>query len=567
MSSSSKKKLRKEQQAMQMTEKQQQANKEAKKLKIYTIAFVLVMAIVVAVFVGNILYKSLDIPGVVARHDTVLEVNDHDVSAVELSYFYIDAISNQYNSWYNDYGDYTAMMLAYMYGLDVSSPLNKSYYDTDKTVTWADMFANQAIADATEVYTLYDAAKAAGHKLSDEEKANVDAIIHNIEHVAKDNGFKSMGDYLVAMYGTGANKDTYRSYLTASALANSYRTAYADSLTFTDAEREANLAENPNDYSTFSYTSYLLKAEDFYQGGTKAEGSDTITYSEEEKSAGRADCKMAADSILIAKPKNAAELNKAIANLKIYKNKTDENGKTVAPPTATPNSDVTYNYISSTYRDWVTDSTRKTGDFTIIPVTSSITNEDGTKSDITTGYYALIFDGRNDYEENTVTVRHILIGFEGGTKVDGVTTYSDAEKLEAKTKAEEVLAQFNATGKTPDDFAALVEANSTDPGSKYNGGLYSHILPGQMVENFDNWIFDESRKSGDCEIVETEYGYHLIYFVEADELNYRDYMIDSTLRNEAVNTWLDTLVDGAKIGEKDISTLELDFVISPYSYN
>lgn len=566
MSASSKKKLRKEQQALQMTDKQQQAKKEAKKLRIYTISFVLVMAIILTSFIGIIVYNSVDFPGIMARHNTVLEVNDHDISAVELSYFYVDAISNQYNSWYNDYGDNVNMVLAYMYGLNVSVPLNKSYYDTENKVTWAEMFANQAIADATSVYTLCDAAKAAGHTLSDEEKENVEEIIHSIEHTAADHGYKSLSHYLVAMYGKGANKETYRSYLTASALANSYSNAYADSLSFTDAERAAHLAENPNNFSTFSYTTYLLRVEDFYQGGTKAEDSDTITYSEEEKSAGRVACKLAADSIFASRPKSTAELNKAIANLKIYKNATDEDGKPKAAPTATPNNDVTYGYISSNYRDWVVDSTRKAGDFTIIPAVSSLTNEDGTKSDVTTGYYAVVFNGRNDYEVETVSVRHILIGFEGGTKVDGVTTYSDAEKLAAKTKVDDVMALFNATGKTEDDFAGLVEANSTDTGSKYNGGLYEHIIPGQMVTAFNDWIFDAERKSGDCEIVETEYGYHLIYFVEHDELNYRDYIIDNDLRSEAANTWLTGLTDNAKISEKDISSLELDFVIAPSNY-
>lgn len=567
MSASSKKKLRKEQQAMQMTEKQQQANKEAKKLKIYTIAFVLVMAIVVAVFVGTILYKSFDIPGVIARHDTVLEVNDHDVSAVELSYFYIDAISNQYNAWYNQFGDYTFMMLAYNYGLDITSPLNESYYDINKTVTWAEMFANQAIADATEVYTLYDAAKAAGHKLTAEENENIDTIIHNVEHVAIENGFASLGDYLVAMYGTGANKDTYRSYLRVSSLANSYRNAYSDSLDYTDDDYQAYLAEHPNDFSTFSYTSYLLRVDDFYQGGTKAEDSDTITYSDEEKAAGRVDCKLAADSIIASRPKNAAELNAAIANLKIYRQQDSDSEEEKTIPKCTANTDVPYGNVSSYYQDWVTDPSRRTGDITLIPVTSATTAEDGTETTVTAGYYVVIFDSRNDYEVDMVNVRHILLSFEGGTESeDGTTVYSDAEKLEAKQKAEAVMDLFNATGKTQEDFAALVEANTADTSSMYNGGLYEHILPGEMVEGFDDWIFDENRTSGDCEIVETTFGYHLIYFVDKDELNYRDYMVDNTLRSEAVESWVDGLVDNTKVGEKTISKLELDFVISPSSY-
>ena len=40
-----------------------------------------------------------------------------------------------------------------------------------------------------------------------------------------------------------------------------------------------------------------------------------------------------------------------------------------------------------------------------------------------------------------------------------------------------------------------------------------YVAPcGPMVDAFDRWIFDESRKEGDVEIVETEYGYHVMYF-------------------------------------------------------
>ncbi len=566
MSASSKKKLRKEQQALQMTEKQKQEQKEAKKLKIYTVAFVLIMAIIAVAFVGTLANRYLESTGFWARHDTVLEVNKHDINAVELNYFYIDAISNQYNSWYNEYQSNTPLMLAYMYGLDITKPLNETYYDTENKVTWADMFGNQAIQDAIEIYTLYDAAKAAGHKLTDEEKQNVDEILHNIEHTATDNGFADITAYLKYMYGNGARKSSYRSYLNVTALANSYRNTHSDEINYTEADYTAYLSKHPNDFSTFSYTSYQLRVSDFYQGGTKDEATGNITYSDTEKAAAEAACMAAADAILAAKPANAEELNAAIANLDIYKNAKPAEGKDkVDIPKSSTSNDVSFAYLSTYYKDWLGNAERKTGDFTIVPVTSTTENADGTTTK-TTGYYAVIFESRNDYVENTVTIRHILADFRNGTTVDGVTTYSDAEKNAAKQRADEVMALYNATGKTEDDFAALVETYTADGGSKYNGGLYSHVMEGQMVDGFNEWIFDANRKSGDCEIVETEFGYHLIYFVEKDELNYRDYMIDTNMRYEATAAWLEDLVENAKIGEKDISKLDLDFVISPSAY-
>lgn len=566
MSASSKKKLRKEQQALQMTEKQKQEQKEAKKLKIYTIAFVLVMAIIAVAFVGTLVNNYLESTGFWARHDTVLEVNKHDINAVELNYFYIDAISNQYNAWYNKFQESTPLMLAYM-GLDITQPLNASYYDTQNKVTWAEIFGNQAIQDAIEIYTLYDAAKAAGHQMTEEEKQNVEEILHNIEHTAIDNKFAGLQEYLEYMYGNGARKSSYRSYLNVTALANSYRNAYIDGLNYTDADYKAYLTEHPNDLAAFSYTTYQLRISDFYQGGTKDEATGAITYSDAEKAAAEAACKAAADAIQAAKPANAEALNAAIANLDIYKNATPAEGETaVKVPECSANTDVPFGNLSTYYKDWLGDASRKAGDFTVVPVTSTTENADGTTTTTTTGYYAVIFDGRNDYAVDTVTIRHILADFKNGTTVDGVTTYSEAEQNAAKQRADEVMALFNATGKTEDEFAALVETYSGDGGSKYNGGLYSHVMEGQMVEDFNEWIFDANRKSGDCEIVKTEFGYHLIYFVEKDELNYRDYMIDVNMRSEAAAEWLDEMVEKAKVGEKDISKLDLDFVISPSTY-
>ena len=38
-----------------------------------------------------------------------------------------------------------------------------------------------------------------------------------------------------------------------------------------------------------------------------------------------------------------------------------------------------------------------------------------------------------------------------------------------------------------------------------------------MVENFENWCFDESRQYGDSGLVRTEYGYHIMFFVASEE--------------------------------------------------
>lgn len=142
-------------------------------------------------------------------------------------------------------------------------------------------------------------------------------------------------------------------------------------------------------------------------------------------------------------------------------------------------------------------------------------------------------------------VRHILVAFKGGTKdSSGNTTYSAAEKLAAKKEAEQLLKQWKDGKATEDSFAELANKESDDNNGKVtNGGLYEDIYPGQRVTNFNDWCYDDLRQSGDTGIVETEYGYHVMYFVGNSETNYREYMITEALRADRVETWYNALTE------------------------
>ena len=109
-------------------------------------------------------------------------------------------------------------------------------------------------------------------------------------------------------------------------------------------------------------------------------------------------------------------------------------------------------------------------------------------------------------------VRHILIEVEGGVEnEDGTITFPDAAlAAAAKTEAEEILAQW-LENPTEESFAALAKAHSKDSGSSANGGLYADLTPGRMVKPFDDWCFDTDRQKGDYGIVETRFGYHIMF--------------------------------------------------------
>ena len=64
MSASSKKKLRAEENAAKLTEKQLSERKEAKKLRIYTIAFGVVLAVMIVTFLCVIVSQTITNSGV-----------------------------------------------------------------------------------------------------------------------------------------------------------------------------------------------------------------------------------------------------------------------------------------------------------------------------------------------------------------------------------------------------------------------------------------------------------------------------------------------------------------------
>lgn len=118
-----------------------------------------------------------------------------------------------------------------------------------------------------------------------------------------------------------------------------------------------------------------------------------------------------------------------------------------------------------------------------------------------------------------VDVRHILIKPKGGTlSADGkTTTYSEDEWNACRDAAQAILDAWLAGERTPDSFAKLATEKTEDPGSKSSGGLYENVWKGMMVEAFEDWCFDETRKTGDYGLVKTSYGYHIMYFVDAEE--------------------------------------------------
>ena len=551
MSASSKKKLRKEQAAANMTEKQLAAQKEEKQLKVYTASFWIVLVLCVCLVAGMALKGP--VISLTRKVTTAAVVNDEKISAVELNYFYVDAINN----YCNQYSSYLS------YFLDTSKPIGEQFYDEEGKITWADEFLDMALESAKNNYALYNAAKAAGHTLSDEEKASSEELFSQLKDAAKSYGYNSSNGYLKALYGKGASLSSYKAYYEVTSLASSYYTAYTEKLEseIDDAALREYEKDKMYEFNSYTYASHYMNLDAFKEGGTKDEDGK-ITYTDEEIAAAEAALKAAAEALAVPANNTVEALNAAIAAAEKANLTTEATSdEAVKASTATENNDVLYSSVNTAVQEWIRDAERKEGDIAALPYSTTST-VDGKEVESLKGYYVVLFQGVNDNTYALKDVRHILVSYEGGTTDDnGSTTYSDEEKNAAKEKAEAILKDWEAGAKTEDSFAELAKEKTTDPGSKDNGGLYEAISPGQMVTPFEDWCYDDARKAGDTGIVQTDYGYHVMYFSGDNETNYRDYMVKKALLEETTNDWQTALNDATVVTAKNTKHIDRDMVL------
>jgi hypothetical protein len=159
MSSSSKKKLRKEQETAQLTQKQLKEQAEAKKLKQMTVIFAVIIALVIAAAVAVLSIRAYNNSGIRERNTIALKVGDHDITTAEFNYFYYDAVNGFYTQ-FSGYDQYAVDYAKAMYGIDMTLPLDEQIYSETDNSTWADYFLGEAEYSAKSIYALYDEAMA-----------------------------------------------------------------------------------------------------------------------------------------------------------------------------------------------------------------------------------------------------------------------------------------------------------------------------------------------------------------------------------------------------------------------
>lgn len=139
--------------------------------------------------------------------------------------------------------------------------------------------------------------------------------------------------------------------------------------------------------------------------------------------------------------------------------------------------------------------------------------------------------------EPTVSARHILIAYSGSERADPSITRTQDEAL---ARIQEVQAKLNEGG----DFETLAKEYTDDASGKENGGDLGTFGKGQMTEDFEEAAF-ALEVDGISEVVETEFGYHLIQVYGKQEAGTETIEVEKVAYNKIAysttpSPWMET---------------------------
>lgn len=527
MSGAKKKLAQKEAMAqLGLTEKEKRALKEAAAKKRNTILGAILGVVVVVLVAALLVWNS----GLIPRHTTALEVNGHKYSVADMDFFYRQYVNSAYQQEQSMIDFYQQQLGQEMsHSFDPTQDLTTQYVDEEKTQSYHEFFLEQTKDQVVQITALVDAAKAEGFTPDEETQETMDHLLSELDEDLRENNFSGRDAYFRVYFGRSVNSKVYEKNMKLSILANSYDAATRASLTeYTDDDLKAYYNENSALYNSYNYD-YA-----YFDGQPVKETDDdgnTIEPTDEQKTEAMAAAKEKAEGLINAMKATPAEGE----NAPVF-----SNAAAVYGLSDTSRPRVLGTTVQNTvYGEWLMDSARKDGDIELFESEGN-------------GYYVIQFHDAYFYDEPTVDVRHILAKAEMD---EGAEEPTQAQMDAAHDEAEELMKQFNAMApdeKTAEAFGELAEEHSddgrNDDGTLYTkGGLYENIHKGDMVENFNNWIFDASRKEGDVGLVENAgpgyFGWHVIYFQATREPEWLT-KVRTDKSNTDLTAWSESVVEG-----------------------
>lgn len=492
------------------------APKTAKIIK-SAVCIVIVVALLVTYVATGAVRKgfiaSLSLP---AQYFTGLTVSNGENTAKIKVSTYNFYFASTYNSLMSQQSSYeqSGIDLSQI-GLDVdfTKKLSSQTYtdtETNEKMTWAEHIHDLVIESIESTYTYYLAAvednEGKEPEITEEQKSQIDDTLSQYKETANQNGYTLSG-YLVLAMGKGVTESVFRTESTRQYIAQNYQSQMSTESTekeYTDDEINAYKDENEDSLKTVDIKLFECASEDEakeFAGKLKADGSNfadlCVKYSTDDFYK-----KAYADegySTELGMSKSALQSRDyAIASEDTQEQKEGEEHSEDEEPV--------YSGLN-----WLFSADRKAGD--IYNYSTSV---------------VYVISPASLSNRKTVNVRHILIAPETDEENAAATSATERQWTAAYDKAKDILSDWD---KTEDGFAQLAKDNSSD-GSAADGGLYSNVVTGQMVNSFSSWCFDDGRKVGDTAIIRSDYGYHIMYFVGKNDRTVWQYNAQQALASE-----------------------------------
>lgn len=508
--------------------------------------------------------------GILLRGKVAFTVGDQEVSLAEYSYYYNSNYQEQYSYSYQFDQYYGSGMGAMYTGFDSTKTPDAQSYSGElegyENPTWADYFSYNAKRQIqyAKAAALYAAEK--GIELTEEDYAEVESTLETIEANAKSGEQPySLAAYLRLLYGNAMSVDAMRDIITQQVLVQKVSEVTMDEYKaeYSDADVLETYNKDLTAYGVVSLRNYAINAEkvENEEDETSAVTDETMAVAKQKAESFAS--KVNSDDSFKA---TAYEFEKLAENEEADSMKTDDSLTLLADQDY---SSVSYSSSDEDFIEWAFDKNTAVG-------STYIVEEDST------GYtvYMMSEPVHTAPDAKTYDVRHILVMFpeaEEGEEteekeddfevemldtsaydvtVDIDVDLEDTGDKESYKKAQDILKEYLDGDKTEEAFAELAKKYSED--NAEDGGLYTDVTEGYMVAEFENWSLAEGRKVGDVGIVESTYGYHIMYHVGSAVTTWDD-TIKNDLATEKYNEFAEEIIkeDKVAIANEDAEVLTL----------
>jgi len=563
----------------------------------------LILASFAVLLIGVLLFSFITSSGILFKLSNYGSTANFELSGSQMNYLF----KTVYNDFLTNYSSY----LSY-FGLNTNLSLKdqKSIYKDDdgNEMTWFEVFAEQTEEQSKQLLVLCQMAYNEGlATLNDDEKADIDKAIENIASEALQYGY-SLNGYIKAVYGGGVTEKDIRTVMEYQTISANYYEVLEERLldAITSDRVDAYFNEKGNQFLSVDYLTYRLSVK---KDSYKADAEQSVKDAAEKK---YSDAKIKADayalkfeaaksadefiSVLVDyimeilvddefesdyesafkglkddqkhtdeqkatfKAATLEKLKAALLEVDVFgedekkeeEDKTDSDKKEEEKTALQKAEEKVYDDLLSTFTTTLTGTYTKGGAYVEDDEISKWFYEDARKANDAK------LDKNESEDKSTYTIDINFLAKEkykdtSATKNVGHILFTKEKHKDPEAKAKEILALYEGGEKTREAFEALGKEHTED-----SSVFYDNVYEGQMVEEFEDWLFDDARKVGDTGIVETEYGFHIMYFDgEGDEKWYMN--VENSIFNEDYEKWFEDAVTSTavSINQKNIKKIDI----------